>query len=213
MPRTRLLDPSERFAEILFGLLMVLTFTGTLSVATAGHHDVREMLIGALGCNLAWGIVDGVMYLINTLTLRMRGALLLRELRAATPERGREIVTEALPDGLVELLGGDELEAMRRRLSSQPAIVEQLPLRRNDFLAALGVFLLVFLATFPVAIPFMVVQEVTLAKRLSNAVALVMLYVLGHRVGLYTAWRPWLMGLSMLALGGAMVAIIIALGG
>ena len=37
---------------------MVLTFTGSLSVAEAGRDDVRTMLIGALGCNLAWGIID-----------------------------------------------------------------------------------------------------------------------------------------------------------
>lgn len=40
---------------------MVLTFTGTLSAATAGREDVRIMLLAAIGCNAAWGIVDGVM--------------------------------------------------------------------------------------------------------------------------------------------------------
>ena len=54
----RALDPIERVAEVVFGLIMVLTFTGSLSVATAGNAEVREMLIGALGCNLAWGVID-----------------------------------------------------------------------------------------------------------------------------------------------------------
>ncbi len=58
---TRLLEPSERIAEVLFGLIMVLTFTGSLSVAEAGRDDVRTMLIGALGCNIAWGVIDGVL--------------------------------------------------------------------------------------------------------------------------------------------------------
>ena len=53
------LDPIERISEVLFGLIMVLTFTGSLSVAEAGREDVRVMLLGALGCNLAWGIIDG----------------------------------------------------------------------------------------------------------------------------------------------------------
>ena len=51
----RELDPMERVSEILFGLIMVLTFTCSFSVLRAGREDVREMFIGALGCNLAWG--------------------------------------------------------------------------------------------------------------------------------------------------------------
>jgi len=53
--RKRVLEPNERISEVLFGLIMVLTFTGSLSVAESGRDDVRAMLIGALGCNLAWG--------------------------------------------------------------------------------------------------------------------------------------------------------------
>ena len=62
---TRVLDPSERLAEVLFGLIMVLTFTGSLSIAEAGREDIRAMLIGAVGCNIAWGIIDGVFYLMG----------------------------------------------------------------------------------------------------------------------------------------------------
>ena len=56
--RQQALDPIDRVSEVLFGLIMVLTFTGSLSVAEAGHSEVRTMLVGALGCNLAWGIID-----------------------------------------------------------------------------------------------------------------------------------------------------------
>ena len=57
----RLLEPIDRVSEVLFGLIMVLTFTGSLSIAEAGHSEIRTMLIGALGCNLAWGVIDGVL--------------------------------------------------------------------------------------------------------------------------------------------------------
>jgi len=57
----RVLDPIDRISELLFGLIMVLTFTGSLSVAGAGRDDVHTMLISAFGCNLAWGIIDGVL--------------------------------------------------------------------------------------------------------------------------------------------------------
>jgi Trk-type K+ transport system membrane component len=50
----RVLDPIERVSEVIFGLLMAMTFIGSLSVATAGREEVRTMMITALGCNLAW---------------------------------------------------------------------------------------------------------------------------------------------------------------
>jgi hypothetical protein len=52
-PIGTLLDPMERIAEVLFGVIMTLTFTCTLAVETADRLRVRTMLIGALGCNLA----------------------------------------------------------------------------------------------------------------------------------------------------------------
>jgi hypothetical protein len=69
---SRILDPIDRNSEILFGLFMVLTFTGTLSVATAGRDDVKLMLVAAIGCNIAWGFVDGVMYVLRNLVARAR---------------------------------------------------------------------------------------------------------------------------------------------
>ena len=56
------LEPSERIAEVVFGLIMFLTITGSLRVAAAGPEDVDTMLVNALGCNLAWGIIDAVLY-------------------------------------------------------------------------------------------------------------------------------------------------------
>src|SRR6476646_4197035 len=79
----RVLEPHERISEVLFGLIMVLTFTGSLSVAEAGREDVRTMLIGALGCNIAWGIIDGVLYLMGCLADKGRGLIALRAARRA----------------------------------------------------------------------------------------------------------------------------------
>jgi hypothetical protein len=62
----RVLDPVARASEILFWLIMVLTFTASLTATEAGRSDVRAMLVGALGCNLAWGIIDAAMFLMGT---------------------------------------------------------------------------------------------------------------------------------------------------
>src|ERR1700758_995666 len=96
----RLLDPIERSSEVLFGLIMVLTFTGSLRATGADHDSVERMLQAALGCNLAWGIIDAVMYLISVLSQRGRNLLLLRNVHAAAPAKGRQLINEAMSNDL-----------------------------------------------------------------------------------------------------------------
>jgi VIT1/CCC1 family predicted Fe2+/Mn2+ transporter len=208
------LDPLERSSEILFGLIMVLSFTGSLSAATAGHEEIRTMLIGAIGCNLAWGLVDAVMYLMNTLSERGRDLLTLRRVRQATaPEEASRLIAEALPSGLASVLRPVELDAMRLQLQQLPEPPAAPRLIRADFAGALGVFLLVFLSTFPVVIPFLVMRNTMLAMRVSNAIAIVMLFLAGHSLGRHAGYRPWRVGLSMVGIGLVLVGITIALGG
>src|SRR5580765_7631913 len=86
----RVLEPVERISEVLFGLIMVLTFTGSLSVAEAERAEVRTMLIGALGCNLAWGIIDAVLYLMGSLAEKGRNLMAFRAVRkAADPQEAQ----------------------------------------------------------------------------------------------------------------------------
>jgi len=95
----RVLEPYDRVSEVLFGMIMVLTITGSLSVADAGRDDVRTMLIGALGCNLAWGIIDGLLYLMGSLSEQARNLRSLRALREATaPPQAKSSGARALVD-------------------------------------------------------------------------------------------------------------------
>jgi VIT1/CCC1 family predicted Fe2+/Mn2+ transporter len=75
------------------------------------------------------------------------------------------------------------------------------------------VCLLVFLCTFPVVIPFMLMTDPEIALRVSNAVAIAMLFLCGYAFGRHSGVHPWAMGLSMVAFGVALVAVAIALGG
>ena len=212
--RRRILDPTERFSEILFGLIMVLTFTGSLSVASSGRQDVRTMLIGAIGCNLAWGVVDAIMYLLNTLSQRGRALVILRKVRGA--QRAKEVqdlIEEALPALVVSILRPDELESIRQRLASLPDPPRRAGFERDDFRGALGVFLLVFLSTIPVVVPFIAMQDAMAALRVSNAVAIFLLFVSGYSLARYSGYHPWRTGLVMVCIGTVLVAITMALGG
>ena len=96
----RVLEPIDRVSEVLFGLIMVLTFTGSLSVAEAGRDDVRAMLIGALGCNLAWGVIDAVLYLMGILAERGKGVRTLRAVqKSSDPAEAQKLIAEASPAG------------------------------------------------------------------------------------------------------------------
>src|SRR5688572_32445010 len=120
-PSKRFLEPNERISEVLFGLIMVLTFTGSLSVAEAGRDDVRTMLIGALGCNIAWGIIDGILYLMDCLSERGRDIRALQAARAAAaPEEAHRVIAEALPPMVAAALGPAEYETVRQKLLRAP---------------------------------------------------------------------------------------------
>src|SRR6195256_5513094 len=210
----RVLEPIDRVSEILFGLIMVLTFTGSLSIAEAGRDDVRTMLIGALGCNLAWGIIDGVLYLMGCLAEKGRGLLTFRAVRrAADPKEAQRLIADALPSVVASVLEPVEMESLYQRLKQLPELPDHVRLRKDDWLGAVGVFLLVFLCTFPVVIPFIFMQNAGPALRVSNAVAIVMLFLTGYAFGRMTGRQPWLVGFSMVALGLILVGITMALGG
>ena len=81
--RERLLSPVDQVSEFLFGLFMALTFIGAVSAATAGREEIRTLFITAFGCNLAWGLVDAVMYLVRTITERGRRLTLAQAVRSA----------------------------------------------------------------------------------------------------------------------------------
>ena len=74
------LDPVYRASEVIFGLLMAMSFIGSISVATDGREEVRTLLVAALGCNLAWGLVDAVMLLVAVKTEKRRNRVLLAKL-------------------------------------------------------------------------------------------------------------------------------------
>jgi len=209
----RLLDPIDRISEILFGLLMAVTIVGSLSIATAGQDEVRTVLIAALGCNLAWGLVDAVMYLVRELTEKTRRHALALRIRSAEPADAHRMIALALPTGLAPLVGPAELEAMRSRLNALPAS-RRPRLTSEDWLSALGVFLLVVVATFPVVLPFVFLSDLPTAMEFSRYVTLAMLYAAGHGLGRHAGHgRPVITGALMALLGAVLILAVMALGG
>jgi len=210
----RALNPIDRLSEILFGLIMVLTFTGSLSIAQAGRGDVRTMLIGAFGCNIAWGIIDAILFLMTALAERSDGLRAWRTVRtSANPEAGWKAIADAMPPVIASLLTRDELESLRGRLRALPDRDHRSHLDRASWLAALGVFILVVVTTFPVVLPFFFIRDAASALRVSNVVAIAMLFIVGFLFARLTDRNPWIVGILMVVLGAGLVSITMALGG
>ena len=140
-----------------------------------------------LGCNLAWGIVDGIMFILDRLA-----------------ERGQQ---------LRELRGLRQGAQQRLRLAAPPEPPPHARLTRANLAGAVAVCCLVVVSTLPVAIPFLIVHETRLALRISQAIGAVLLFLGGHAWGRAASHVPWVMGIAMAALGFAMVGITVALGG
>jgi hypothetical protein len=212
--RKRFLSPVDRVSEMLFGLFMALTFVGAVSAATAGQDEIRTMFITALGCNLAWGLVDAVMYLVRTITERGRTLTLAQSVRSAPDaQSGRRLVASSLSEVAAGLVSETEIEAVRARIVALPSLPDRPTLGRDDALAAVGIFLIVVLATFPVVIPFIVFEDVGTAMLASRVLALAMLFLGGLALGRYAGYGSWRTGFVMMGLGVALVVAIIALGG
>src|SRR5215510_14832341 len=144
-PFGNVLDPMERISETLFGLIMALTFICSLGVPTGSNKNIQTMLIGALGCNLAWGIVDGGLYLLGRINSRGDKLLTLRAVRQAPDaEAARRVIADALPPELAAFLPAEQLEGMRQKLQQLPEPSHGPRLTKRDWTGALGLCLLSF---------------------------------------------------------------------
>jgi VIT1/CCC1 family predicted Fe2+/Mn2+ transporter len=158
--------------------------------------------------------VDAAMYLMSNFARRARGLATIRAIsRSSDHDAGQRLFLDALPPVVAAVLTPGEVETMRERVTRLRDPSALVSLNRTDFLGATGVFLLVFLSTFPVVIPFLVVGEVTLALRASNAVAIAMMFATGWSLGRYAGRSGWRTGLGLVALGFVLVGIAMALGG
>jgi len=215
----RFLDPATSLAEVIFGLIMTLTFTLSAGVVIddEGREGVRQMLVAVIGCNVAWGIIDAALYLVNVSFDRGR----LRRLGYSVRHAGDEAsalasVAGTLDDVLEGAIEPAEREHLYSRvaayLRSKPA-AESVGLGKDDYVGAFTSFWLVALTSAPAALPFLVIDDLHTALRVSNAILLALLFLTGYWSAKYTLGSPWKVGLGFLVGGALLVAIAIPLGG
>jgi hypothetical protein len=210
---SRYLDPDEILGEILFGLIMVLTFT--LGASVAGGYE-RGLILAAVGCNVAWGVIDGALVVLSGRYVRRRHGQLVRAIRAARDEPSAlAVIRDEFESGVEVQSRPEDREPVYRSIHALFSKAHPLPmhLTRSDWMTGIAVFVLVAASAPPAALPFLFIDDPELALRASNALLVALLFVVGYRWGRHIERTPWLTALVLTSLGVALVAIAIALGG
>jgi len=212
----RYLDPSERMSELLFGLIMTLTFTlGASLVIEESPDATKELLIGVLGCNIAWGLIDGLLYIFNAMFARG----VPNRITHLYKKSGRDAVAGEI-DGYMDETFGNALspstrEAVSRDVMDHVVRKQPAPVRliRDDVLGAIASFILVALTAAPAVIPFFFIDDRLTALRVSNFIMIALIYAIGYQWAACIDASRHRIGISM-ALGGMIIVqITILLGG
>jgi hypothetical protein len=213
----RYLEPTTILNEAVFGLVMALTFTlGAGLIVKEGPDATRELLIGVIGCNLAWGIIDGMILIMGGMLDRSRKSQLIMALqRSEQAEEKLALVRGQVESVIGPYLSEAEREPIYRAITERlkGATPERICPKKEEVLGAIATAWLVFAASFPAVLPFLFLDDRFIALRLSNALLLIMLFIVGYRWARITNSQPWLVGGALTLTGLVMVLIAIPLGG
>ncbi len=180
----RYLAPGDSLSEILFGLIMTLTFTlGVGIVVREDPNAARDLLIATVGCNIAWGLIDALMYLAGERFERGRRARLVDAIRAdATEEAAARRVAGEFDELLERVTDESDRASLYRNIARAVREGEPQPTRltREDVHGAIASFFLVFSCSIPAALPFLFFEQAWTALRVSNAVLIGLLFVVGY---------------------------------
>ncbi len=212
------MDPGDALSEVMFGLIMSLTFTVGARFFLGGEEfDRGELIIGVVGCNIAWGIIDAVLIIVGTLFFRSQRARFYRSLRA-TPDREAGLAAVANHFGFEDeplALAAEERAKLYATILEIGRHTQPAPVRvtRSDLTAAALVFLLVTFAALPCVIPLLLIENEMVALRVSNAVQVVLLFLGAYRLGTYTDVSSLKVGFAVAILGFGMCVLAVFLGG
>lgn len=220
---TRYLDAEDILLEIIFGLLIVMTFTMAfravntyLAPEDVVQNQVRHMLIAAIGCTIAWGIIDAVITIMTNVADRARSARIIGKITDSMDESSAiDIVAAVLDDEIrpvtsqgvrAELYA--DIVANARTITLHPQGV-----RREDVYSAIVVMLAAMTATLPALIPYLFVDNPAWAIRLSNLIAVGMLFGVGYTWAKAMGAKPFKIGLLVAIVGVVIILVAIPLGG
>jgi VIT1/CCC1 family predicted Fe2+/Mn2+ transporter len=209
-----LLNAMDRVSEILFGIIMTLTFTCSIGIANAKNTEIRQLIIAAISCNIAWGLVDAISYIVSTIMQRSRNRTVLDSvLTTSDADKARKYISDSLPPSIASVLGAADLEQIRSKLAKLPDSALQVRLTTRDLKRSLMIFFLMFISTLPIVTPFIFIHDTNTALRTSNLIAIIMMFFCGWSLAKYVGINKWILSITMTFIGIILVFITIVLGG
>ena len=221
-----MIDPIDWLSETVFSILIFLTFTLAFRIIRLAKVPVQplisgyvidEMLVSVLGAILAWGIIDGVMYVLLSIFERGERHRLLRDIQGAqTDQDALAAIADDMDYFLEPITDENERQALYKNIlihlrAGKP---RNIGLRREDYFSALAHVLVAIVAVIPSVIPLFVFHtNYDLAIRVSILVSFIVLFFAGYRWGTYTGANPWKTGLLLMFVAAVLVLIAIPLGG
>ena len=208
------LSMHERATEAMVGLLVALAARGGIQISTEHAAQPMTLAFVSLGATLAWAVLDAFFALMAAKGSRLRWSHLTDD-RRDPAERGGEWADEALNHTFLRNLEEPSLQRIRQQAIREAAQAKPVSpeLTAHDWLTGLAVFTVVLLAGLPPILPILLIPDVELAAWASYGVALAMMFALGAQWGPAHGMGRLRAGLWMLAMGAAMVAIVLLLGG
>ncbi|MGZ5910270.1 MAG: VIT1/CCC1 transporter family protein [Reyranella sp.] len=213
----RYLDPSESLLEVLFGLIMSLTLTaGARLLSERQDIDAASLAAALVGCNVAWGIIDAVFYLLGTRFSRNQRVQFVRRLRATTDDsQAFDAIREEFGlEGEPPMREEDRAAFYRSLLQMlRHAGTKRARFLRDDFVAAVVIVLLVSATAIPAALPLLLLSDGYGALRVANILQIFLLFLVGYGWAHYSGANPWSTGIMIALLGVGLVLVSVALGG
>lgn len=221
----RVLDPIDRLSETIFSVLILLTFTMAYRVFWLRSDPYEpispdylvDLFLAALGATLAWGVIDGVIYALLAVFERGEKHRFLAGVQAAgTRDEGLQAVADEFDYMLEPITGAEQrrllyADVLAHLRNSRP---QPVMLTREDLYGAFACVAVALLAVLPSLVALVLLRDYSWAAiRTSNFISVVVLFVTGFRWGRYSGGSPIKTGLLLAAIGVALAAIAIPLGG
>lgn len=217
------LDPIEILQKAVYGILIIMTCTMAVRGLQAEYvsdetaaQAVRGLFLAAIGCAIAWGLIDAVIYVLACEGERNESQRMLRLVQKSASDDAAAELTEMHMGPVVKRLATDaERARLAHEVVSRVQILDPKPqgIRRDDIVGATALFLVALSATLPVIIPLALVRDPFLAVRAANVLSLIVLFIIGYNSGRYVGTKPLQSGLSIMLTGLVAVIVAIPLGG
>ena len=216
------LSPSDRLTEIITGIIMTTAVIGATRIGIgSGHTDFLIIFSAAMGCDIAWGLVDGVLYIFGELTDRGRHVQLLKNLKSIQDETTAiELVVkkieEELDSPILQHFSRDDKVRISQGVVkfSTKITPENVHVSKKDVFGGITIFFLDVCAGLVLLIPFFILpNQMVIATRISMVIALILLFLIGYKWAKITNRPKVQTGLIMMFLAIAIDVIVIILGG